>query len=210
MKRLLLGLTLLASMSSFASETCDHLQRKVTLAKLEARYSKDNVEMYKELYSDAKTTSRISKGLAAISAGLLVGTPYASGVSIVGSTSYIDGVLGYALGKALLQPVGAVIAAYTGGLSIDSSVQKEKFNDEVSNFVYANDAILAFDRVVQTLDKKRSEVDLNWSRLGNALTFGHIAQKQTMKLFEIALAKDAVLENKVNFIEKVIDFENCQ
>lgn len=194
--------------SSFAN-VCNDLDNEFQRTQRELDYHQDIVTMYAELASDAKRTSRTSKGMAASSATVLFLSPLGRGLKFAGGklvsmTNMSKGYIQFLKAKLGARPLGITLGALTTlvsslYISYDGELEIESITQSIETY----DAALA------ELEEQKTRIDLNWTPLQNALTLGGKAASQTEKLYKNAENKDKLLRSKLALIQEIRAVSIC-
>ena len=186
MKRLFVILSLVTSfsLSAFAANTCQFLNKEIIRAQIEVKNSKIMFEKQKELAGDALKVSRASKILYSVS--LLSLTPL-SAVAIPG----------VAVGFTLV----------TESLEEDAELIHYA---QTSTFESINETIDEFNQLVDVMNAKRKDVDLNYSRIRNALSFGSRAKISTAQLANIAKSVNLIYQKKLKYLLTAKQAHRCE
>jgi hypothetical protein len=191
------------------------------------------IEMYKELYEDAKLTSTVSSVL--FSASILLLTRGLFKFSIAGTPSslafrsVVNSLIGkpinafmpklfeiegpfmatVAIGKILTTAtaMAAAGAGYFYIVFINPAAKLLMAGDDSSASQYANRLKVlskSYDEGYKYIDKSIQEVDLDYSHLANGLSLGKKASKATEALYGLALAKQRLIESEEAFLTDVI------
>lgn len=200
----------------------DYLERRLKMTKMAIDINSEMDVLFQDLRNDAAWTANTSKIIFGLSLALLFG-----GTTAVTASAATTGVVSQAVLRANSM-VGKVISVETGAAGVyfmtsgqiatlagmaymimiepmygvrknDLAAVKSK-KDAERAFALVNED---FKNAQAHLDKLRGDVDLNYSRLANGLSFGSKSRKATEELYSISVAKSLLFATEYAYLESL-------
>lgn len=185
----------------YQKDFCSIHREKFRRFSLESRIYKEKLKMYEDLAGDAEFTAKFSRTLFALSSIIL----FRGNRALPRGDSMVDGLLGI----LFLLPVAVINSIYSTAQHLYSDSENDNYSKSVQDKVYTDNMIFEFDKALAILKAEREKVDLDWSAFSNAMTLGGIAERQTKKLYEIALLDTEIREKKVQFEKSLLLAQKC-
>ena len=206
----------------------NYLDRRLKMLKMSVDINSEMDALFKDLRDDAAFTANTSKVIFGLSLALLFGgTAAVTAGAGATATAATTGVVSQAVMRANAM-VGKVISVETGAAGVYfmtsgqiatlagmaymimiepmygvrksdlASVRSQKEAERA--FAMVNED---FKNAQAHLDKLRGEVDLNYSRLANGLSFGSKSRKATEELYSISVAKSLLFATEYAYLESL-------
>lgn len=199
----------------------NYLERRLKMTKMAIDINSEMDVLFQDLRDDAAWTANTSKVIFGLSLALLFGGTTA------GASAATTGVVSQAVLRANSM-VGKLISVETGAAGVyfmtsgqiatlagmaymimiepmygmrksDLAAVKSK-KDAERAFALVNED---FKNAQAHLDKLRGDVDLNYSRLANGLSFGSKSRKATEELYSISVAKSLLFATEYAYLESL-------
>ena len=217
MKKLMIGLSLMASIATQAANTdvCNMISHESMKAKIEVKNSAEMVKKYNALAEEASDTSTYSTGIMATSAVIIAGIPFAAiyeSGALAASTGLLDFIAGVVAGgfaTAFSFPTALTVGgwAYLSTLIYDDQVMAKEA--EVATSASLTYTLASFESAQKLLDKERKEIDLDYSWFKNMITLGSKAENVTEALAANIVSKHMLYVKKAQYLEIASNAQSC-